>query len=106
MQYFIANKMVLLSVLSILLLSGCEKNEDSIDYPKVGLNPDYPTLEIMNYLGNTQNTHPKVLYFKDGWNGYKYWMAYTAYPFADDTAENPCLAVSRMDNTSGNREPA
>lgn len=51
-------------------------------------------LNIENYLGNIQNTHPKVLYFKDSWNGYKYWMAYTPYPNGKTSAENPCIAVS------------
>lgn len=52
------------------------------------------TLNIENYLGNIQNTHPKVLYFKDGWNKYKYWMAYTPYPNGATSAENPSIAVS------------
>ena len=51
-------------------------------------------LVITNYLGNSQNIHPKVLYFPIAWNGFKYWMAYTPYPFGDTTAENPCIAVS------------
>lgn len=51
-------------------------------------------LNIVNYLGNNQNIHPKVLYFENGWNGYKYWMGYTPYPYNNTDAENPCIAVS------------
>lgn len=51
-------------------------------------------LKVKNYLGNYQNTHPKALYFENGWNGYKYWMSYTPYPNGDTSAENPCIAVS------------
>lgn len=51
-------------------------------------------LNNLNYLGNHQNIHPKVLYFSTPWNGYKYWMAYTPYPSGDTSAENPCIAVS------------
>lgn len=51
-------------------------------------------LKIDNYLGNTENIHPKVLYFEEGWNGYEFWMAYTPYPLGSTDAENPCLAVS------------
>lgn len=51
-------------------------------------------LEIVNYLGNYQNIHPKVLYFSDGWHGYKFWMGYTPYPFGYTAAENPSIAVS------------
>src|SRR5690606_27001274 len=49
-------------------------------------------LQIVNYLGNTRNIHPKVLYFSSGWNGYKYWMAYT--PYVTNKEENPSIAVS------------
>lgn len=51
-------------------------------------------LEIPTPDGTHQSVHPKVLYFKNGWNGYKFWMAHTPYTFADDALENPCIAVS------------
>lgn len=51
-------------------------------------------LNLINYLGNNQNIHPKVLYFSTPWNGYNYWMAYTPYPDGSTNAENPCIAVS------------
>lgn len=51
-------------------------------------------LNFKNYLGNTQNIHPKVLYFKNGWNGYKFWMAFTPYPDGDVKKENPSIVVS------------
>ena len=51
-------------------------------------------MDFENYLGNTQNVHPKVLYFENGFSGHKYWMAYTPYPFSNDTVENPCVAYS------------
>ena len=44
------------------------------------------------YDGDNQPLHPKVVAFKDAWNGYKYWMAYTPYP--RDEEENPSIAVS------------
>lgn len=58
-------------------------------------NPDFGGhVKLINYLGNDQNIHPKVLYFQDGWNGYKYWMAYTPYPGGATLHENPCIAAS------------
>ena len=51
-------------------------------------------LNIVNYLRDTQNVHPSVEYFPNGWNGYKYWVAYTPYPFSNATYENPSIAVS------------
>lgn len=38
--------------------------------------------------------HPKVISFKNKWNGYKYWITYTPYPNGDDSKENPHIAVS------------
>lgn len=51
-------------------------------------------LKLQNYLGNTQNIHPKVLFFENGWNGFNYWMAYTPYPGGQVQHENPCIAAS------------
>lgn len=53
------------------------------------------TLDFLNYLGNNENIHPKVLYFPEGWRGFKFWMGYTPYPKGDINAENPCIAVSQ-----------
>lgn len=51
-------------------------------------------LNIKSVYGDNEAYHPKVLYFENGWNGYKYWMAYSPYPQADDSKENPHIAVS------------
>lgn len=51
-------------------------------------------LEIVSSYGDNQAYHPKVLAFKEKWNGYKYWMSYTPYPKGDDGKENPHIAVS------------
>ena len=51
-------------------------------------------IKLKNYIGNTQNVHPKVLYFSDGFGNHKYWMAYTPFPYSRDVYENPCIAYS------------
>lgn len=51
-------------------------------------------LNIVDSYGDDEAYHPKVIYFKDSFNGYKYWMAYSPYPKADDEKENPHIAVS------------
>lgn len=51
-------------------------------------------LYVPTYDGSNQTTHPKVLYFENGWNGWKFWMAHTPYPKSNDDFENPCIAVS------------
>lgn len=51
-------------------------------------------LNIVTCYGDREPYHPKVISFKQKWNGYKYWMSYTPYPQEDDTKENPMIAVS------------
>jgi len=51
-------------------------------------------LNIISAYGDNEAYHPKVIYFEKGFNGYKYWMAYSPYPNADSTKENPHIAVS------------
>lgn len=46
------------------------------------------------YDGSGQATHPKLLYFPNGWNGYRYWMSYTPYPAMNASLENPCIVTS------------
>ena len=49
------------------------------------------SLEIPTYDGSGQLTHPSVLYFPEGWNNHKYWVAATPYPYSDDRYENPSI---------------
>lgn len=37
-------------------------------------------ITVPTYDGSGQAIHPGVVYFSNGWNGYKYWMAMTPYP--------------------------
>ncbi|RRR99374.1 hypothetical protein [Glycomyces terrestris] len=41
-----------------------------------------------------QTTHPSVLHFPDGWNGYEFWMAHTPYPGSNSAHEDPNIAAS------------
>lgn len=51
-------------------------------------------LNITTYEGSGQTTHPSVLFFKDRFASYKYWMAHTPYPYNNDDYENPCIVAS------------
>lgn len=51
-------------------------------------------LDIPTYDGSGQAVHPDVLYTPDGWNGYKYIMCYTPYPYQNVDYENPSIAGS------------
>ena len=45
--------------------------------------------------GGNQPIHVKVIELDAPLNGYKYWMAYTPYPYAVDGYENPSVACSK-----------
>lgn len=51
-------------------------------------------ISLDNSLGNNQGYHPKIIYFNNLWNGFKYWMVFTPYPYGDETKENPVINVS------------
>lgn len=52
-------------------------------------------LPITTYLdAQNQTTHPSVIDFDSTWNGYRYWLAYTPYPFGFGGEENPSLSAS------------
>lgn len=51
-------------------------------------------LLLKSTYGDNQAYHPKVLSFKEKWNGYKYWMSFSPYPYADAMKENPHIKVS------------
>jgi hypothetical protein len=50
-------------------------------------------LDIPTYDGHPSVGHPSVVFAADGWNGYRYWMAFT--PFPDDSRENPSIVASQ-----------
>jgi hypothetical protein len=52
-------------------------------------------LKILTPEGSGQALHPDVLYIKEGFLNYQYWMACTPYPYGNDLFENPILRVSR-----------
>lgn len=83
-------KALLYLFLGLSFVACNNEDEGKIEYP---INNNY-TINLVNYLGNTENIHPKVLYFEKGLWGYEYWMAYTPYPLGATAAENPCIAVS------------
>lgn len=52
-------------------------------------------LDIKTYFaGLDQPTHPNVISFDVPWHGYRFYMAYTPYPYGNGFEENPCVAAS------------
>lgn len=57
-------------------------------------------LKIKTFDGSNSPYHPSVLYFENGWNGYKYWMAETPFspqckPYMD---RNECPSIHVSNN--------
>ena len=76
---------------SSLCLISCTTNE--IDFTTNVMNVRM-NLPIKTYDGGNEALHPKVLYFKNSWKGYKYWLVCTPYKGNNDAIENPCIYVS------------
>jgi len=55
-------------------------------------------LNIPCYTGSSA-VHPSVLYFPRGWNGYRYWMAFTPYEGTNNQVENPSVVCSHDGQT-------
>ena len=51
-------------------------------------------LKLISAYNDNDAFHPKVYNFKNKWNGYKYWMAFSPYPRGNDGKENPHIKVS------------
>lgn len=57
------------------------------------LNAEQP-LALVSAYHDIQATHPKAVRFEQPWNGYRYWLSFSPYPYADDSKENPHILVS------------
>ena len=51
-------------------------------------------LKLVSSYGDNQAYHPKVLAFKDKWNGYKYWITFSPFPYGNEKYENPHIMAS------------
>ena len=51
-------------------------------------------LDLETYDGSGETIHPDIVYFPDGWHGYKFWMVNTPYPNNDGALENPSIWCS------------
>jgi hypothetical protein len=70
--------------------------QQGVDLDWLGLRSSYEwtTVSIPSPYAPTHVLHPSVVFSESGWNGYRYWMAYTPYPASDPEFENPCVAAS------------
>lgn len=56
---------------------------------------NYDLVTVPSPYSPAHSLHFSPVYFKNGFNGWKYWMAFTPYPDSDSTYENPCVVVSQ-----------
>lgn len=68
--------------------------DDDKQYEEIIDEKYYEKLDIKGVYDDNQAYHPKVLSFDNEWNGYKYWMSFTPYPYSDSKKENPHVVVS------------
>lgn len=52
------------------------------------------SLQLISAYGDKEAYHPKVISFKEKWNGYLYWMSFSPYPKGDQAKENPHILAS------------
>lgn len=72
-----------------------QQEKFDFDVNRVSFKTNDIRLDIETYItGNNDVVHPSILYFQEGWNGYKYWMAITAFPNQNNQEENPCVYCS------------
>lgn len=85
-------------LLVLLLIFGCLSCTLVLrDYfsPMFSDSEGSAVLNIETYIdGENQPTHPSVIDMGQEWNGFRYWMAYSPYPYADGAEGNPCVCVS------------
>src|SRR5579872_235920 len=79
--------LALVVFVAILLLSGCRDERGVMEN---ALSP----LVIPTYDGSGQATEPSIVYFPNGWSGFKYWLVVAPYPYSNAKYENPSVLVS------------
>lgn len=55
-------------------------------------------IPVPNNCPKQSQTHPSILYIKQGWNGATHWLGVTPYPEAQVEYENPCIYCAMGDN--------
>lgn len=72
-------------------------NQEKFDFnlEKLSFSSNSIQLDFPTYVEkNNDVVHPSMLYFQEGWNGYKYWCAITPYTDTNNAYENPCIYCS------------
>lgn len=74
----------------------CQVPIPNIDDNKANSSVVFTADQISKY--SQSQTHPSIYYNPSGWNGHKWWLASTPYPYATDVFENPCIYYADDNN--------
>ena len=86
---------ILLIVFIVSGVTGCILVLRDYLLPMFSNSEGSAVLDIETYIdGGNQPTHPSVIDMKQMWHGFRYWMAYSPYPYSDGAEENPCVCAS------------
>lgn len=85
-------KLIMVGIIICSIFLSSKAVQGQTETEKV-LNAKAP-LQINTYDKSDQMNHPDVIYEPDGWNGFKYWMVFTPYPYGNSKHENPSIRVS------------
>lgn len=84
-----------LNIYLTISITKINHNLNNIEAYITNTNSNSPKrLNLLSSYGDNQAYHPKVISFDKKWNGYKYWITYSPYPYAKSKYENPHIRVS------------
>jgi hypothetical protein len=91
----------LVGVGGVTIQIGQSQESTPTDLPFLSLRSDanYDLVAVPSPYSPAHTLHFSPVYFKNGFNGWKYWMAFTPYPDSDSVYENPCIVVSQDGRT-------
>lgn len=69
-------------------------NYSKINWETTGESNAKYRLNLKSVYGDIEAYHPDILFFQNGWMGYKYWLVFTPYPKNNSAKENPHIKVS------------
>lgn len=84
-----------INVYLIIRINIINHNLNNIENYITNTNSNAPVrLNLISSYGDNQAFHPKVITFNKKWHGYKYYMVFSPYPYANSKYENPHIKGS------------
>lgn len=84
-----------INIYLVISINKINNNLNNIETYITNTNSNAPLrLNLLSSYGDNQAIHPKVITFNKKWHGYKYYMAFSPYPYANSKYENPHIKAS------------